>query len=54
VSALGDGFVDARERAYRALARIDFPGMQVRDDIAARAVSAQAGETTLFPDGISL
>jgi phosphoribosylamine--glycine ligase len=54
VSALGDGFVAARRNAYRALARIDFPGMQVRDDIAARAVSAEAGDTTLFPDGITL
>ena len=54
VSALGDGFAAARERAYRALAHIEFPGMQVRDDIAARAVSAQTGATTLFPDGITL
>ena len=49
VSALGREFVDARERAYGALARISFPGMQARTDIAARAVRAAAGEISLFP-----
>jgi len=49
VSALGREFVDARERAYGALARISFPGMQSRTDIAARAVKAEAGEISLFP-----
>ena len=49
VSALGREFVDARERAYGALARISFPGMQARTDIAARAVRAEAGEISLFP-----
>ncbi len=49
VSALGEHFGDARERAYGALARISFPGMQYRDDIAARAVRAESGEISLFP-----
>jgi phosphoribosylamine--glycine ligase len=49
VSALGVGFEGARERAYRALARISFPGMQSRDDVAERAVRAEHGETSLFP-----
>ncbi len=49
VSALGDGFAKARERAYRAVAKIRFDGMQSRPDIAERAVRAAAGETSLFP-----
>ncbi len=49
VSALGDTFGDARERAYGALAHIRFDGMQVRTDIAERAVKAEVGEMTLFP-----
>ena len=49
VSALGAHFVDARERAYGALARISFAGMQSRSDIAERAVRAEAGEIALFP-----
>jgi phosphoribosylamine--glycine ligase len=49
VSALGERFTDARESAYGALARISFPGMQYRDDIAERAVRAEAGEISLFP-----
>jgi len=49
VSALGDGFARARERAYEAVARIRFDGMQYRPDIAARAVRAEAGEISLFP-----
>jgi phosphoribosylamine---glycine ligase len=51
VTALGDGFAQARERAYQAVACISFDGRQVRPDIAARAVAAQAGELTLFPSG---
>ena len=50
VSALGDDFAAARERAYGALARISFAGMQARPDIAERAVKAQDGEIVLFPD----
>ena len=50
VSALGDGFTAARARAYEAAARISFDGMQVRADIAERAVKAQAGALDLFPD----
>jgi phosphoribosylamine--glycine ligase len=49
VSALGDGFAKARERAYEAVARIRFDGMQSRPDIAERAVRAEAGEISLFP-----
>jgi phosphoribosylamine--glycine ligase len=49
VSALGTHFAAARERAYGALARISFAGMQSRPDIADRAVRAEAGETSLFP-----
>jgi phosphoribosylamine---glycine ligase len=51
VSALGSTFDHARERAYGALDRISFSGMQTRRDIAARAVTAERGETSLFPDG---
>lgn len=53
VSALGDGFAAARTRAYDAVSRIAFDGQQVRPDIAARAVSAQSGELSLFPPGIA-
>ncbi len=49
VSALGDGFAAARQRAYEAVARIRFDGMQSRPDIAERAVRAEAGEASLFP-----
>ncbi len=54
VSALGDGFAAARERAYEAVGRIAFDGMQVRPDIAERAVKARAGELDLFPRGLEL
>ena len=53
VSALGDGFAQARERAYEAVAHISFDGRQVRPDIAERAVTAQAGESRLFPPGFA-
>jgi phosphoribosylamine---glycine ligase len=49
VSALGDGFAAARERAYQAVAHVSFDGMQSRPDIAERAVRAAAGEMSLFP-----
>ena len=49
VSALGHDFAAARERAYGALARISFAGLQARPDIADRAVQAQNGEIVLFP-----
>jgi len=42
VTALGASVAEARERAYRAVDRIDFPGMQYRRDIALRAVHAAA------------
>ena len=51
VSALGDTFASARERAYRSLDRISFDGMQVRRDIAERAVRAERGETEIFTLG---
>jgi len=53
VSALGDGFAKARERAYEAVARIRFDGQQTRPDIAERAVKAAAGELDLFPAGFA-
>jgi len=52
VSALGERFADARRRAYGALARISFAGMQSRADIAERAVKAERGEAELFPAGV--
>jgi phosphoribosylamine--glycine ligase len=53
VSALGDGFTAARERAYQAVDKITFDGRQVRPDIAERAVRARAGELDLFPAGFA-
>jgi phosphoribosylamine--glycine ligase len=38
VTGLGDSPSEARERAYAAAERIEFPGKQMRTDIAARAV----------------
>jgi phosphoribosylamine--glycine ligase len=40
VTALGETIGEARERAYRAIEHIDFPGMQFRRDIALRAADA--------------
>lgn len=37
VTALGDGVKLARERAYEAVGKIKFPGMQVRRDIGAQS-----------------
>jgi len=42
VTALGPTPGEARERAYRAAGMISFAGMQMRTDIAARAVDAVA------------
>jgi phosphoribosylamine--glycine ligase len=53
VSALGSGFAAARERAYEGVGKIGFDGLQVRSDIAERAVRARAGELDLFPAGFS-
>ncbi|HUK78882.1 MAG TPA: phosphoribosylamine--glycine ligase [Thermoleophilia bacterium] len=53
VSALGEHFAGARERAYGALARISFAGAQSRPDIAERAVRAEAGEIALFPPALA-
>ena len=38
VTALGPGPAEARERAYDAAAKVSFDGMQMRTDIAERAV----------------
>jgi phosphoribosylamine--glycine ligase len=53
VSALGEGFAAARERAYDAAGLIRFDGQQTRPDIAERAVRARAGEIDLFPAGFA-
>ena len=42
VSALGNGFEQARERAYDAGSRIHFHGCQMRSDIGARAVDSES------------
>ncbi len=42
VTALGESVAEARERAYGAVERIEFPGVQYRHDIALRAVHARA------------
>jgi phosphoribosylamine---glycine ligase len=38
VTGLGSSPAEARDRAYDAASRISFEGMQIRTDIAARAV----------------
>jgi phosphoribosylamine--glycine ligase len=43
VTALGPSPAAARDRAYDAARRISFAGMQIRTDIAARAVTRVAG-----------
>jgi phosphoribosylamine--glycine ligase len=43
VSALGADISSARERAYEAVGRIQFEGMEYRKDIAERAASMQGG-----------
>jgi phosphoribosylamine--glycine ligase len=40
VTAVGSSLAEARERAYRAVERISWPGMQFRRDIAANCASA--------------
>ena len=42
VTALGATLAEARERAYRGIGHIDFPGMQCRSDIALRAARVPA------------
>jgi phosphoribosylamine--glycine ligase len=42
VTALGTTIAEARDRAYRGIGHIDFPGMQCRGDIALRAVRVPA------------
>jgi phosphoribosylamine---glycine ligase len=44
VTALGGSPAEARERAYDAAALIEFEGMQMRSDIAARAVERIPGQ----------
>jgi len=51
VSALEGTFADARTLAYRGVDNIRFEGAQARTDIAERAVRAERGETSLFPQG---
>ncbi len=46
VTALGPGPAEARDRAYDAASRISFDGMQIRTDIAARAVDNAASQPT--------
>ena len=41
VSGLGPTPAGARARAYEALERISFDGMQIRTDIAARAAEGE-------------
>jgi phosphoribosylamine---glycine ligase len=45
VTALGAGPAEARDRAYDAASRISFDGMQIRTDIAARAVERVPSQT---------
>jgi len=51
VSAIGGTFADARGLAYAGVAQISFDGAQSRADIAERAVRAERGEVSLFPQG---
>ena len=44
VNALGPSLRAARERAYEAVSRIRFEGMQYRKDIGERAARMEAGE----------
>ncbi|HWC09002.1 MAG TPA: phosphoribosylamine--glycine ligase, partial [Solirubrobacterales bacterium] len=46
VTALGAGPAEARDRAYDAASRIAFEGMQIRTDIAARAVARVPSQST--------
>lgn len=46
VTALGAGPAEARDRAYDAASRISFEGMQIRTDIAARAVERTTSQPT--------
>jgi phosphoribosylamine--glycine ligase len=42
LTGLGTSLTDARDRAYSAVARIDWPGLQYRRDIAEAAAEAAA------------
>ena len=44
VTALGDGVDDARRRAYDAVGRIHFDGMQYRRDIGHRALKPRTND----------
>jgi phosphoribosylamine--glycine ligase len=46
VTALGASPAEARDRAYDAASRITFEGMQIRTDIAARAVGRTPSQST--------
>ena len=43
VTGTGASLREARDRAYRAVNEVSFPGMQIRTDIAARAAEQQEG-----------
>lgn len=45
VTALGDGIVQARDRAYEAVDKISFKGMHYRTDIAERAIERLEGQS---------
>ncbi len=45
ITALGPTLADARDRAYRAVAGVSWPGMQCRRDIAERAAAVVASGT---------
>jgi phosphoribosylamine--glycine ligase len=44
VTGTGASVQDARERAYQAVGKVSFPGMQFRTDIAARAAILEEGK----------
>ncbi|HXR31690.1 MAG TPA: phosphoribosylglycinamide synthetase C domain-containing protein, partial [Solirubrobacterales bacterium] len=44
LTALGSTPAEARDRAYDAARRVEFDGMQMRSDIAARAVNRVANQ----------
>jgi phosphoribosylamine--glycine ligase len=45
VTGVGSTLALARDRAYRALERVRFEGMQFRTDIGARGLGGPAGES---------
>lgn len=49
VTALGDNLASARDRAYAAIAKIDFEGAQYRRDIALAALPANLHAPDVAP-----